>query len=87
MGRNFNGKKYGTNWESIDFDLNHKQTKDSEGVDIIGFLVIGRNRIPITWTEASKICNVLDDGKYTYNIAKKLGMLGNPMKTEGIIRV
>ena len=87
MSKTFNGKKYGSNWESIRFDLNHDKTKDSEGVDIIGDLVVGRHRIPITWTEASRIINELDDGKYTYNVAKKLGLLGNPIRAKNIIRV
>jgi hypothetical protein len=86
MSKIFNGKKYGSNWESIGFELNHSRTKDSEGVDIIGFLLIDRHRIPITWTEASKICQELDDGKYTYNVAKRLGILGNPMKAKNIVR-
>jgi hypothetical protein len=70
-------KKYGNLWNQIDFQI--KEGKRGDGKDgynniTIGELIIGDTRIPLTFTECSKISDVLEAGKHGYKVSKSLGM-------------
>ena len=49
--------------------------KDGYNNTTIGELLIGDVRVPLTFTECSKIGDVLNDGKHSYRVAKSLGTL------------
>ena len=75
----FNPQKYGKVWGSIDFEMAHG-TKAMNPVPpstqpIMGTLVIGGKRVEITFSEANRIIETLQDSQYRFNVAKKMGML------------
>ena len=71
-------KKYGNLWNQIDFVIKEGSRgdgKDGYNNTTIGELLIGDVRVPLTFTECSKIGDVLNDGKHSYRVAKSLGTL------------
>ena len=71
-------KKYGNLWNQIDFVIKEGirgDGKDGYNNTTIGELLIGDVRVPLTFTECSKIGDVLNDGKHSYRVAKSLGTL------------
>jgi len=70
-------KKYGNLWNQIDFQIKEGMRgdgKDGYNNTTIGELIIGSTRIPLTWTECTKISDVISDAKHGYKTAKSLGM-------------
>ena len=70
--------RYGKLWNTIEFSLEgarKNQHAKSEGVPVIGTLSIGGKKFDITWTEASRIMDTLQDAKHQYNVAERMGML------------
>ena len=45
------------------------------GIPIIGTFKIGGKSFDITWTEATRIMETLQDAKHQYNVAERMGML------------
>jgi hypothetical protein len=71
-------KRYGNLWNQIDFEIKEGMRgdgKDGYNNTTIGELVIGDIRVPLTFTECSKIGDVLEAGKHSYKVAKSLGTL------------
>tara|TARA_Y100001938_G_scaffold150528_1_gene241883 strand:- start:316 stop:630 length:315 start_codon:yes stop_codon:yes gene_type:complete len=75
----FNPGKYGKVWGSIDFELAHGSKAHNpvppSTQPIMGTLIIGGKRVEITFSEANRIIETLQDSQYRYNVAKKMGML------------
>ena len=70
--------RYGKLWNTIEFSLEgarRNQKAKAEGVPVIGTLSIGGKSFDITWTEATRIMETLQDAKHQYNVAERLGML------------
>ncbi len=75
----FNPDKYGKVWGSIDFEMAHG-AKAMNAIapstqPIMGTLIVGGKRVEITFSEANKIIETLQDSQYRFNVAKKMGML------------
>jgi hypothetical protein len=69
--------KLGKVYWSIDFDMNDGLTeKDFRESDnpIIGDLLIGDKRIPLTFSECNRIMETLGDAKHTHHQTYKLGL-------------
>tara|TARA_E500000305_G_C3934650_1_gene194452 strand:- start:51 stop:359 length:309 start_codon:yes stop_codon:yes gene_type:complete len=72
----FNPGKYGKYWAGIEFKL-------AKGVvpvppakqAIMGYLIIGSQKFGITFSEANRIKETLQDAKHTFNVARSLGHL------------
>ena len=73
-----NPDRYGKLWNTIGFNLEgarRNQASKQAGVPIIGTLEIGNKSFDITWTEANRLIDTLNDAKHQYNVAERLGML------------
>jgi|TARA_R110000782_G_scaffold202280_3_gene290878 hypothetical protein len=71
----FEPGKYGKNWGGIDFELAHGVVAVPPAKQpIIGYLKIAGQRIGITFSEANKIAETLNDAKHQFNVARSLGM-------------
>ena len=78
-------QKHGKNWGSIKIEL----AKGAKALNptppalqpIIGTLCIGNMRVDITFSEANRIAEELADAKHRYNVANRLGMLGETQGT------
>ena len=73
-----NPDRYGKLWNTIEFSLEgarkNAQSK-AEGIPVIGTLKIGGKSFDITWTEATRLMETLQDAKHQYNVAERMGML------------
>ena len=70
--------RYGKLWNTIEFSLEGARKNahaKSEGIPIIGTFMIGGKKFDITWTEATRIMETLQDAKHQYNVAERMGML------------
>ena len=81
----FEPGRYGKNWGSIVVEL-AKGAKATNPIapatqPIIGTLCIGTHRVDITFSEANRIAEELADAKHRYNVANRLGMLGETQGT------
>ena len=75
----FEPGRYGKNWGSIKIEL-AKGSKATNAIPpstqpIIGTLCIGTMRVDITFSEANRIAEELEDAKHRYNVASRIGML------------
>jgi len=75
----FEPGRLGPNWGSITFEQSYG-SKAMNAVapcnqPLIGTLIIGKVRVDITFSEANKIIETLQDSQYRFNVAKKMGML------------
>ena len=69
---------YGKLWNQIDFYVEEGRRgdgKDGYNNKTIGELVIGNQRVALTWTECSKIQETLAAAKESYKVAKSLDMV------------
>jgi len=75
----FEPGRLGKNWGNIDFEMAHGSKANNAvppcNQPLIGTLIIGKSRVEITFSEANKIIETLQDSQYRFNIAKKMGML------------
>lgn len=69
-------KKLGKNYNSIDFEMSNKITitnyKDRSIP--IGDLLVGNQRVELTWSECNKIITTLEDAKSTHHRKIQLGL-------------
>ena len=77
--KQFEPGKYGKNWGNINVEL-AKGNKAVKAVPpatqpVIGTLCIGNMKVDITFSEANRIIEELNDAKHRYNVANRLGML------------
>ena len=87
----FDPKRFGKNWGTIDFKL-AKGRKAKVPIEpatqpIIGSLCIAGKEIEITFSEANKIMETLNDAKHQYNVAKRIGMLEDGTGTAYNVKV
>ena len=75
----FDPKRFGKHWGTIDFKLakgrKAKVAIEPANQPLIGSLCIAGKEIEITFSEANKIMETLNDVKHQYNVAKRIGML------------
>lgn len=77
--------KYGKNWESIEFQLmtgiKAKVAQAPATQPIIGTLVVGGNKVELTFSESNKLITELVAGQQAHTTAKRLGQLEEGMGT------
>tara|TARA_R100000008_G_C3542041_1_gene145332 strand:- start:451 stop:798 length:348 start_codon:yes stop_codon:yes gene_type:complete len=73
----FNPKRYGELWNTIHFDLRYgNQTPLGDCTQpTMGWIHIGGKRFEITWTEANKIMETLNDMQNVYAKAKRMNVI------------
>ncbi len=77
--------KYGKNWSSIEFQL-MTGAKALNAVPpatqpIIGTLVIGNQRVELTFSESNRVLTEIVQGQQAFYTAKKMGQLEEGMGT------
>lgn len=87
----FEPGRYGKNWGSIKVEL-AKGTKAVQPIapatqPIIGTLIIGNMKVDITFSEANRIMEELNDAKHRYNVANRMGMLDAKSGTPEVYRI
>jgi hypothetical protein len=86
----FEPQRFGKHWGTINFKLakGRKAMVPTEPSNqpLIGSLCIAGQEIEITFSEANKIMETLNEAKHQYNVAKRMGMLADPW-TEDKIKV
>tara|TARA_B100000424_G_C22937418_1_gene498767 strand:+ start:2032 stop:2364 length:333 start_codon:yes stop_codon:yes gene_type:complete len=86
----FEPGRYGKNWGSIKVEL----AKGAKAINpippatqpIIGTLIVGNMKVDITFSEANRIMEELNDAKHRYNVASRMGMLDATTGTPSIYR-
>tara|TARA_R110000764_G_scaffold46550_1_gene104402 strand:+ start:5223 stop:5549 length:327 start_codon:yes stop_codon:yes gene_type:complete len=82
--------RFGKHWSTIDFKLakGRKALVPTEPANqpLIGSLCIAGREIEITFSEANRIMETLNDAKHQYNVAKRIGALKDSW-TEDSIKV
>ena len=86
----FEPGRYGKNWGNIKVEL-AKGTKAIKPIapatqPIIGTLCIGNMKVDITFSEANRIIEEMNDAKQRYNVANRLGMLEAGSGTPDVYR-
>ncbi len=78
----FNAEKYGKLWSGIEFRMTDNENIIPPATQTtMGFLLIGGKRHEITFTEANRIIDTLNDAKHTFNVSSRLGMIGKNIGT------
>ncbi len=71
-------KALGKNYNSIDFELssniNLNNYKDRSVP--IGYLLVGNQRVELTWSECNKVITTLEDAKSSHHRKIQLGLFG-----------
>tara|TARA_R100000541_G_scaffold59115_1_gene71898 strand:+ start:1456 stop:1752 length:297 start_codon:yes stop_codon:yes gene_type:complete len=69
-------KNFGKNYNSIDFEMSDNLRLDNykEKTNPIGRLVVGNQKIDLTWSECNKIFTTLLDAQQTHRRKIQLGM-------------
>jgi len=76
----FNPKRFGEIWNTISWDLRYgNQTPKGDCVQpTMGWFHIDGKRFEITWTEANKIIEALNDMQNVYAKAKRMDIIHDP---------
>ena len=78
----FNPDKYGKLWKTIEWRLTDNENVIAPATHTtIVTLMIGDKKHEITFTEANKIIDLLNDAKHQFNVASRLGMIGKDRGT------
>lgn len=69
-------KQFGKNYNSIDFEMSDRITESNykDKANPIGTLVVGNQRIDLTWSECNKVFSTLLDAQNTHKRKIQLGM-------------
>jgi len=69
-------KSMGKNYNSIDFEMSDKVTLSNykERSNPIGDLVVGNQKVELTWSECNKVIQTLEDAKSTHHRKIQLGL-------------
>jgi hypothetical protein len=78
----FNPDKYGKLWKTIEWRLtDNEHVIEPATQTTIGSLLIDGKKHEITFTEANKIIDLLNDAKHQFNVASRMGMIGKDRGT------
>ncbi len=74
----FNPDRYGKLWKTVGYKLRYgNQTPIGEcNQPTMGYLLVGDAKHEITWTEANKIIDAINDLKGVYAKAKRMNIIG-----------
>tara|TARA_B100001057_G_C22851969_1_gene951328 strand:- start:1571 stop:1864 length:294 start_codon:yes stop_codon:yes gene_type:complete len=69
-------KQFGKNYNSIDFEMSDRITESNykDKANPIGTLIVGNQRIDLTWSECNKVFSTLLDAQNTHKRKIQLGM-------------
>jgi len=80
--------RFGKHWSTIDFKIakGRKALVATEPANqpLMGSLCIAGREIEITFSEANRIMETLNEAKHAYNVSKRMGMLSDPWTEDNI---
>jgi hypothetical protein len=77
--RPFNPQRYGKIWNTIHYDLRYgNQTPVGDATaPTMGWICIDGKKHEVTWTEANKLIDTLNDMQNVYAKAKRMGIIND----------